>query len=227
MKSKMNYSSNKNKNAFILFKRREEILQYNNSCLLNAVINYEKFFLDNIIRRTYFNDDSWNSTQLTKFLNDRMNFMDRFKLVREIANNNNIKNISQNKIEIFIDKRNKIAHNLSSITGYHTYSDEMDVDFGGESIEWKKYLSEIEKWATISLELAEFTKKVFQSINKISKLTVRYPYYNFEKKCILVPNMLYPDDLDIKISDSIENNINKTLLQLAIDEETYLEKHTL
>lgn len=223
MKSKMDYST-KAKTTFHLFKRREKILQYNNSCILETVISYEKFFLDNIIRRAYFNDDSLKSKQLTKFLNDRMNFMDRFKLIKEIAAENGIKNISQGKIEYFIEKRNKIAHNLSSIYGYHINSDEMDVNFGGEYIEWKNYLEEMEKWAKISLEVAEYTKMVFQSINKISKLTVCYPYCSFEKGCILVSNVLFPDDLDIEISNNIETKVSKDLLQIATDEEEYIEK---
>lgn len=206
-----------------IFERRKEILNYNNNCILKTVISYEKFFLDNIIKRIYFNDKSWTSKQLTKFLNDRMNFMDRFKLVKEIGLENDIRSISQSKIEKFIEIRNNIAHNLSYVNGFDTHTNKMDINFAGKYIEWKEYLKEIKEWSNINLEVAEYTKNVFQAINTISKLTVCYMNYNFEKNCILVENMLFPDDLNIESNVKIEEKLSPDLLKFAIDEEKYLK----
>jgi len=95
-----------------VFQRRGIIIKHNNHAILETIICYEHFLLYQIIVPYYFNNNFEKSEPLKKFVSERMNIMDKYKLVKDIANEYGCTMLSQKKFEKFIQFRNDIAHNI-------------------------------------------------------------------------------------------------------------------
>lgn len=67
-----------------IFERRNKILMYNNYCVLETIAFYENVFLNNIIRPYLFSENYYKYPEVANLINDRLSFMDRFKIVKKM-----------------------------------------------------------------------------------------------------------------------------------------------
>ena len=99
--------------------------------------------------------------KIKRIVVDRFSFMDKYKIIKEIAKEFNIIPFSQKQFETFINMRNKIAHNLSSVLSLNIEKKENEIILEGEKTTWKNYLKDLNEWVKLSRELARFIKEVF------------------------------------------------------------------
>lgn len=71
-----------------MFNRRNKIILYNNYCILETVAFYENILLDDIIKPFFFNDNYNRYPDISELIEERLSFMDRFKIVKKIAKKN-------------------------------------------------------------------------------------------------------------------------------------------
>lgn len=223
----MNKDNNSNipcefENVVKLFERRRKIIEYNNTCILQTTIFYENFFFYEIIKKIFFTEKFNNNKKMNKFIIERMNFSDRYEIIKEYAKEQNIKPVSNSDFEYFIKIRNLIAHNLSSVNSYNIETNETLILFGGKTITWNEYLEKIEKWSEISYKIAEFTKEVFHLINNNRCLIVFFGYCKLIEKCALFKckiflkepegnSNLIEDEIDLEILKYINEENNRKL----------------
>ena len=146
-----------------MFNRRNKIILHNNYCILETVAFYENILLDDIIKPFFFNDNYNRYPDISELIEERLSFMDRFKIVKKIAKKIGVSDFK--KVDAFIKLRNKIAHNLSSVSMLDVNTKENEIILGGETPTWSNYLLELRKWADISYEMANFVKDVFDAIH--------------------------------------------------------------
>lgn len=203
-----------------LFERRSKIIEHNNNSILEVAIFYENFFFFNIIKKTFFNENFDNNKKIKKFITERMNFTDKYEIIKELAKKYNIETISNSDFEFFIKIRNNIAHNLSSVNSYNRETDETHLVFGGEPINWNEYLKKIAKWATISYKIAEFTKKVFQATNNTENSHITFRYCKVIGNCALIQYSLLLKEPEEEYTCFAKTGISSEILKCINEENT-------
>lgn len=169
------------------FERINQIIRYNNSYIIELISFYENFILEKIIKPFYFNENINNYKKMNDFIRNRMNFMDRFKIVVEIARNKGIKNFKG--FDDFVKMRNEAAHNLIAANLYDIPNKEFQIYFEGKIITWERYCKLLEEWAELSLDMATFIRDVFKSIKHYSNHIVFFDYCKVEE-CTLIKQRL-------------------------------------
>lgn len=203
-----------------IFDRRNKIIVHNNYCILETIAFYDYIFLNNIIRPYLFTDKFDKNEKIKKFVVDRFSFMDKYKIIKEIAKEFNITLFSQKQFEIFINMRNKIAHNLSSVSTLDIETKENEIILGGEKTTWNNYLKDLNEWVNLSSEMARFIKEVFGQINDTEKFAV-FMYCKLEGNCVLVQhNLIYPEP-ESEYTSFFKAGFNMDLLQYVKEELQY------
>lgn len=170
-----------------LFDRRHNIIRHNNSCIVETVSFYEDFLFFSIIKPFFLKESYDKYGKIQKFMQDRMTLMDKFKIVKDIVKNDDL--MSFNKFEDFIKMRNQVAHNIIYIGGYNIKTKEHEISIGRTESTWKEYLIELEKWAKLSYEMAEFANTVYNTINN-NCVAIPFRYCKNEFNCILIQHNL-------------------------------------
>ncbi len=201
-----------------LFERRRKIMIHNNNCILETVIFYENFFLSHIIKPLFFSENYASYEKMNDFIKNRMNFMDRYKVVLEIARKKGINGIKE--FDKFIEMRNNLAHNLSNIASYNRITEESEILFGGKQITWDAYLVKINKWANLSYDMAKFTKDVYKSNNKIDNMIMMFNYCTVEGKCILIQRNVILPEPEGEYTSFVHSGIDTDLLQYINEENS-------
>lgn len=203
-----------------IFDRRNKIIVHNNYCILETIAFYDYIFLNNIIRPYLFTDKFDKNEKIKKFVVDRFSFMDKYKIIKEIAKEFNITLFSQKQFEIFINMRNKIAHNLSSVSTLDIETKENEIILGGEKTTWNNYLKDLNEWVNLSCKMARFIKEVFGQINDTEKFAV-FMYCKLEGNCVLVQhNLIYPEP-ESEYTSFFKAGFNMDLLQYVKEELQY------
>ena len=117
-----------------IFDRRNKIILHNNYCILETVSFYEHVLLNNVIKPFFFNDNYTKYCEISEVIDERLSFMDRFKIVKKIAKIFSVSDFK--KIDNFIKLRNRIAHNLSSVSALNIETKENEISFSitGENL---------------------------------------------------------------------------------------------
>lgn len=203
-----------------IFDRRNKIIVHNNYCILETIAFYDHIFLNNIIRPYLFTDKFDKNEKIKKFVVDRFSFMDKYKIIKEIAKEFNITLFSQKQFEIFINMRNKIAHNLSTVSTLDIETKENEIILGGEKTTWNNYLKDLNEWVNLSSKMARFIKEVFCQINDTEKFAV-FMYCKLEGNCVLVQhNLIYPEP-ESEYTSFFKAGFNMDLLQYVKEELQY------
>lgn len=202
-----------------VLKSREKFIKHNNYCILEVVAFYDNFFLDRIIKKYLLTDNCNKNPKIEKIMVEKLNFMDKYKIVKEIAKEHNIDPISQKQFEDFICMRNDIAHNLSFVGEFNYITKQNKIIFGGKEISWTDYLKKLENWVSCSFKMAAFTRNVFSKIDTENNF-VGFVYCKTEGKCILVEHtLLFPepdgdyisffrDGFDMDLLESLKEEMN-------------------
>lgn len=90
-----------------IFDRRNKILLHNNYCIFETIAFYDNIFLNNIIKPYLFMENFDKNIKIKKIIVDRFSFMDKYKIIKEMAKDFNITPLSQKQFEIFINMRIK------------------------------------------------------------------------------------------------------------------------
>lgn len=204
-----------------LFERRDRIIRNNNSCIMEITLFYENFLLSNIIVPFFFNRNYNEYKEFNKYISERMNFMDRFKIVVDIAKSKGINTFKS--FNSFIRTRNKIAHNCSCVVMYNRENNENEILFGGQKCNWEEYLMEIKKWADLSYGMAEYTMNVYKAINYSTSL-VQFPYCKIEGNCVCTKCALLLLNPDGKLKNVFQSKIDSDLLQYMKEEYEIIKK---
>lgn len=201
-----------------IFERRNKILIHNNYCVLETIMFYENVFLNNIIRPYLFSENYDKYPEVANLINDRLNFIDRFKIVKKIGKIYNVKDFK--KIDRFIEMRNKIAHNLSSIGPLNIESKENIIFLGNEEMTWDEYIIILNEWTKLSYEIATFTKEIFIKVNSSVKNAI-FMYCKTEGECVLVQHNLIIPKPDAEYISFFKNGLNMDLLEYLKEEIEY------
>lgn len=200
---------------------RNKIILHNNNCIIETIAFYEHILLNDIIKPFLFNENYDTQLEIKTIISNRLSFMDRFKIVCKIAKNYDISRFKQ--FDNYINMRNRVAHNLSSVTNINAKTKESKIFFAGEELTWSKYLEELEKWAKSSHQMAEFTLNVFKMINK-DKSNAIFPYCKVEENCVLVQhNLIYPE-IDEEYISFFKTGFNMDLLEYVNEEQKYIKE---
>ena len=177
-------------NRMIEFEIKNNIIQRNNSYIIQTISFYENVLLNLIIKPFLFNDNYGKYKNISDFIDHSMTFMDKFKITCEIAKIYRVRNFKN--FNSFIEIRNKIAHNLTYIYNFNVKTKETQLFFDGKDILWNEYLEIIKKWTELSLGMAEFVTELHNAMNNFSGM---YPfmYCEFDEKGILLPKLLIFD----------------------------------
>ena len=198
-----------------MFNRRNKIILHNNYCILETVAFYENILLDDIIKPFFFNDNYNRYPDISELIEERLSFMDRFKIVKKIAKKIGVSDFK--KVDAFIKLRNKIAHNLSSVSMLDVNTKENEIILGGETTTWSNYLVELRKWADISYEMANFVKDVFDAIHSRESSAI-FMYCKVEGDCVLIQNnLIYPEPKG-KYTSFFKSDFDMSLIQYMREE---------
>ena len=201
-----------------LFKRRNKFIMHNNYCILETVAFYENIFLNDIIKPFIFNNNYDKYIEISSLICDRLNFMDRFKIVKKIGKLYDITDFKN--FDKFIEMRNKIAHNLSSVCSLDIENKQTQLIFGGKVITWENYLNLLKEWASLSYKLSRFTREIFSKLNS-SKLFATFVYCKIEENCVLVQhNLIFPKP-DNEYTSFLKNGFDMDLIQYLKEEREY------
>lgn len=207
-----------------LFERRRKIIEFNNNSILEITIFYENFFLFRIIQNVFFNENFEKNHKFKKFIIERMNFIDKYNVIKELAQKNGIEPVSISEFDFFIKTRNNIAHNLSSVDTYNSETTETTLVFGGESTTWEEYLKTIQKWSDITLKLANFTRNVFKATCNSEDIFTCFRYCKIMGNCALIQHNLLLEEPDGEYTFFAKNGIDSELLQYLHEENNLLDK---
>ncbi len=203
-----------------IFDRRNKIILHNNYCILETIAFYDHIFLDNIIKPYLLTGNFDKNVKIKKIIVDRFSFMDKYKIIKEMAKEFNITPLSQKHFEIFIDMRNRIAHNLSSVSALNIETKENEIIIGGEKTTWNNYLKDLNEWVKLSGEMAKFIKDIFCQVNTTEKFST-FMYCKIEGNCVLVQhNLIYPEP-DGEYTSFFKTGFNMDLLQFVKEELQY------
>lgn len=164
---------------------RKRIMNNNSNYIFSIVIFYENFLLHSIIKPMFFTKNYDNYIKVNEFIKNRMNLMDRYKIILEIAEKRGINKFK--KIDKFIEMRNSLAHNDNDIEMFNIESGEVLISFGGKSITWNEYISKINEWAVLSYNMAEFVIEVFKTVNTVDYITMLFDYCKVDENGVLIP----------------------------------------
>lgn len=118
--------------------------------------------------------------------------------------------------------RNKIAHNLSSVVSLDNITKESEINFAGEIITWTEYKIILQKWAELSLEMANFIMRIFDKISK-NKDHAIFVYCKVIGNCILVQhNLIYPE-VTGEYTSFFKSGFNMELLKYVNQEQEILK----
>lgn len=157
----------------------------NSNYIFSIVIFYENFLLHSIIKPMFFTNNYDNYIRINEFIKNRMNLMDRYKIVLKIAEKRGIKKFK--KFDKFIEMRNSLAHNDNDVKMFNIESGEVLISFGGKSITWNEYIRKINEWAVLSYDMAEFVIEIFKIINTVDYLTMLFGYCKADENGALIP----------------------------------------
>ena len=203
-----------------IFDRRNKIILHNNYCILETIAFYDHILLNNIIKPYLLTDNFDKNEKIKKIIVDRFSFMDKYKIIKEMAKEFNITSLSQKQFEIFINMRNRIAHNLSSVSALNVETKENEIILGGEKTTWTNYLKDLNEWVNLSSEMARFIKNIFCQVNDTEKFAA-FMYCKFEGNCVLVQhNLIYPEP-DGEYTSFFKTGFNMDLLQYVKEELQY------
>lgn len=203
-----------------IFDRRNKIISHNNYCILETIAFYDNIFLNNIIKPYLLTDKFDKNEKIKRLVVDRFSFMDKYKIIKEIAKEFNIIPFSQKQFETFINMRNKIAHNLSSVLSLNIEKKENEIILGGEKTTWENYLKDLNEWVNLSRKLARFIKEVFCQINGTEKFAF-FMYCKIEGNCVLVQHNLICPEPEGEYTSFFKTGLNMDLLQYAKEEVRY------
>lgn len=74
---------------------RNKIILHNNNCIIEIIAFYENVLLNDIIKPFLFNENYDRNLEIKDIINDRLSFMDRFKIICKIAKTYDIPNFKQ------------------------------------------------------------------------------------------------------------------------------------
>ena len=206
-----------------IFDRRNKIILHNNYCILETIAFYDHIFLNNIIKPYLLTEKFDKNVKIKKIIADRFSFMDKYKIIKEMAKEFNITPLSQKKFEVFINMRNRIAHNLSSVSALNIETKENEIILGGEKTTWDNYLKDLNEWANLSGEMAKFIIDIFGQVNA-TKNFLTFMYCKIEGNCVLVQhNLIYPES-DGEYTSFFKTGFNMELLQSVKEELQYNNK---
>lgn len=201
-----------------IFDRRNKIILHNNYCILETVSFYEHVLLNNVIKPFFFNDNYTKYCEISEVIDERLSFMDRFKIVKKLAKIINVSDFA--KIDNFIKLRNMIAHNLSSVSMLNVKTKKNEIILGGKKTTWDNYLKDLKEWAFLSYDMARFVKDVFCEVNPTERLAA-FMYCKIEGKCVLVQhNLIYPEP-EGEYTSFFKNGLDMNLLQYINEELEY------
>ena len=198
---------------------RNKIILHNNNCIIEIIAFYENVLLNDIIKPFLFNENYDSNLEIKDIINDRLSFMDRFKIICKIAKIYDIPNFKQ--FDDYIKMRNKIAHNLSSVVNINIKTKESLVCFAGKEITWNQYMEELKKWSKLSRSMSEFILNVFKCVNE-NKNAI-FPYCKVEGNCVLVQhNLIYPE-IEGEYTSFFKTGFNMDLLDYVNEEQKYIK----
>ena len=201
-----------------IFDRRNKIILHNNYCILETVSFYEHVLLNNVIKPFFFNDNYTKYCEISEVIDERLSFMDRFKIVKKIAKIFSVSDFK--KIDNFIKLRNRIAHNLSSVSALNIETKENEIVLGGEKTTWDNYLEDLNEWANLSHDIARFVMNVFCQVNPVEKFAA-FMYCKIEGNCVLVQhNLIYPEP-EGEYTSFFKTGFNMDLLEYVNEELQY------
>jgi hypothetical protein len=210
------------KNPFL---RRTSLYNSNKSAILEMTAFYESFFLNQIIKPIFFKDNSNSCDSLQKFITNRMTFMDRFKVVKDLAKKyNDI--VSFKKFDEYINARNKYAHNIFQNKKFLNSTSTHEIIIGGIPTTWDDYLLEIKEWSVISEEMARFTLSLFAKLNEeyhlLNNPLLSLPFCKLNHGCLLTQELcIYPEPQEEYKSTVYGGGVNLYLIKLAVAEKKF------
>lgn len=210
-----------NKKVLRLFARRQNIIQHNNNYILDTMIFYEMFFLRYIIEPYLFNQNYQDNLEIREFFEEKMTFMDSFKIVYKIAKSNGIKKFK--KIDKLLKIRNKISHNVSSVGLYNRETKEHEIVIGGLLHTWDTYLELIKEWADLSYELADFTLEVYKVVHKNPEYPKGFNYCSVVGECVLKKEEFYYPEINDNLFILAKEELSNEMLVYIQEEKDFRE----
>ena len=142
---------------------RNKIIENNNICILETIIFYENIILNNIIKPFLFNENIDKHHGIIEIIQERLSFMDKYKIVCKIAKDLKIQNFK--KFDNYIKLRNKIAHNFSAVISVNEYDKESEINYFGDILTWTEYKKRMTIWCELSYDMANFIMRVYEKTN--------------------------------------------------------------
>ncbi|MBQ6149821.1 hypothetical protein IJI86_02495 [Candidatus Saccharibacteria bacterium] len=201
-----------------LFDRRQKILAHNNTCIIEITSFYENVLLNDIIKPFLFNGNYNDHEDIAIYIGNKLNFMDRFKIVSKIAKINNIERFK--KFDNFIELRNSVAHNISAMGSFNSLKNEHEISFGGKEILWNEYLEKLEMWSELSHDMAKFIMDTYISLHGAEKPAI-FAYCKLEGGCLLVGHNLILPEPEGEYTSFFRNGIDMEMLQWIKEENEY------
>ena len=210
--------------AMEIMEGRNKIISHNNLCIIETITFYELILLNDIIKPFLFNENYNKFPQIAELFSERLSFMDKYQIVCRIAKEYKVDNFK--KFDDYIRMRNKIAHNLSSVVSLDNITKESEINFAGEIITWTEYKIILQKWADMSLEMANFIMRIFDKISK-NKDHAIFVYCKVIGNCILVQhNLIYPEVAG-EYTSFFKSGFNMDLLKYANQEQEIFKENII
>lgn len=197
---------------------RNKFILNNNMCVIETVSFQDNVILNDIIRPVIFSDNYNDIPGISDIFIDRLSFMDKFKIMCKIADYKKVDRFK--KIDKYLQMRNNIAHNLTSLISLNYITKESEVLFANQKITWTQYKEELKEWSEFSFEMAKFMQNVYSKINDNNKSAI-FVYCKVEGDCVLVQhNLIYPEPKGYYAS-FFKNGFNMDLLDYLNAEISY------
>ena len=197
---------------------RNKFILHNNMCIIETTSFQDNIILNDIIKTVLFNNNFDDIPGISDIFIDRLSFMDKFKILFKIADYYKVDRFK--KIDKYLQMRNNIAHNLTSVINLNNKTKESEVLFANQKTTWTNYKKELKEWAQLSLKMAKFILNVYSKINTEDGNDI-FAYCKVEGDCVLVQhNLIYPEP-DGDYTCFFKNGFNMDLLDYLNDEISY------
>ena len=201
-----------------IVERRDKIMRWNNSCVIETVAFYEHVLWDDIIIPFSFSPRDSGNSDIRSIIGEKLSLMDKFKIVCKIAKTGGVSNFKQ--FDDYIEMRNRVAHNyLFSVFRIDPETKESQISFAGQTTSWNQYLEELGRWAEMSRNMAEFSLKVFKIANNKSAF---FPYCKVEGRCIMVQHVLRYPEPEGEYTSFFKRGLTLDLLDYINEEQKYI-----
>lgn len=208
-----------------IFERRNKIIYHNNMYIINTISYYDKLLLNEIIKPFFFNENYDKYPLVSRFITDKLNFMDKYMIVKKIAKMYKVKDFK--KIDDFLQIRNQIAHNLTSVESIDLMTKGSKVKFANTNITWEEYLSKIKKWTEVSYEMAEFIRILYHELNNNKEKKEHdsiFVYCYLLNNCIIFERTFSDVTSYSKICEFAESILDPELINYEMEEMDYMKE---